>query len=304
MSVLSEWDIVKELGKGIFIYPFKGINNSLSGCCLKLTASEYVYIVESSQYTPVNYYTEKVNYYTEKQDNQTIKQAKNIVVKDEKEGAYFVIPPSKTALVWTNESVVMNGKYCGSIHSKVSIVAKGIGHIGTRVNPYWGGVLSIALHNLSNEYIRVFCDETIAYLRFYKLNSSSSESHVDADSIRSAKAKLGNAFPQDCPVPPELERWLTSSDAKWRDGDKQAFFDVLEKDRIDKKEELTEYQKAKRDWWRRCKFIAFFLPRNKKVPWLSIVRYYITPVITFIFGWISSQNWDIIWESLMQLVGK
>ena len=241
-------------------------------------------------------------YYTKNQDIQMIKQAKNIVIKNENKRAYFEIPPSKTALVWTNESVVMNGKYCGSIHSKVNIAANGIGHIGTRVNPYWGGVLSIALHNLSNEYIRVFCNDTIAYLRFHRLKCPSSESHVDADSIRSAKAKLGNAFPQDCPIPSDLERWLISSDAKWRDGDKQAFLNVLEKDRRQREEELTEYEKAKRDWCRRRRFMIF-LPRDKKLPWLSIVRT-VLPFVTFIIGWFLRQNWNIIWEWLTQLMIK
>jgi hypothetical protein len=42
MSVLSEWDIIKELGNKIFIYPFNN-ETSIRGCSLVLTASEYAY---------------------------------------------------------------------------------------------------------------------------------------------------------------------------------------------------------------------------------------------------------------------
>jgi hypothetical protein len=37
----------------------------------------------------------------------------------------------------------------------VDRVSVGLGHIGTRVNPNWSGVPCIAIHNFSEEAIRV-----------------------------------------------------------------------------------------------------------------------------------------------------
>ncbi|MEO3707242.1 hypothetical protein [Trichormus azollae] len=51
-------------------------------------------------------------------------------------------------------------------------VSVGLGHIGTRVNPKWSGVLCIAIHNFSEEAIRVNVIDVqnpIAYLAIEKL---------------------------------------------------------------------------------------------------------------------------------------
>src|SRR6476661_4747632 len=119
MSVLSEWDIINELGRGIFIYPF-----SLRGCCLCLTASKHAYTFYIDQQTQQHGFL----LLTEPPD----------IIK---------IPSRKTAIIWTNESVFLGNYLCGSLHSKVKLVSQGLGHIGTRVNPNYGGVMAIALHN-------------------------------------------------------------------------------------------------------------------------------------------------------------
>jgi hypothetical protein len=52
-------------------------------------------------------------------------------------------------------------------------VSVGLGHIGTRVNPNWSGVLCIAIHNFSEEAIRVNVIDVknpIAYLAIKKLS--------------------------------------------------------------------------------------------------------------------------------------
>lgn len=251
MSVLSEWDIVKELGKGIFIYPFNGINNSLSGCCLKLTASEQAYSIESIG---------------EGQDEGSKHKQTKSLVETKTEGvksSSIVIKKGETALVWTNESIILNGYFCGSVHAKVSIAARGLGHIGTRVNPYWQGVLSIAIHNVSNEDVKIDVGETIAYLRFYRLKNKSSEKHSNSEQ-KTAESKLANALPSGCPVPEGLRKWI--DEEKWRNGDQGAFYEVLEKKRI-KPEYLTEYEKAQREW---CRRYISFLPKYTKIRWLEI----------------------------------
>ncbi|ACK65310.1 hypothetical protein PCC8801_1244 [Rippkaea orientalis PCC 8801] len=263
MSVLSEWDIVWQLGRQIFIYPFKDLNSSLSGGSLRLTASEYAYEIETIKCKKENCSDDNV---AEDNSSETIiqKKAKRLKLHEDNNNNYFLIPPRKTALVWTNESVVLNGWFCGSIHSKVRIAASSIGHIGTRVSPYWKGILSIAIHNLSDEDIKINIDDIIGYLRFHKLNSESSIDY--ADSLKSAYAKLQDAFPKDCSPPDELEKWILSE--RWRDGDTESIFAKLEKDKKESNEGLNAYERAKRAWWRRY---FGFLSRYEKIPFDSVL---------------------------------
>src|SRR4028119_238093 len=153
MSVLSEWDIINELGRGIFIYPFKGEEESFTGCCLCLTASEYAYTFNIAEPT---------------------QEPQLLLITDQDDKKFIKIPSRKTAIIWTNESVFLGNYLCGSLHSKVKLVSQGLGHIGTRVNPNYGGILAIALHNLSDEDILIKVGETIASLRIHRLNSKSS----------------------------------------------------------------------------------------------------------------------------------
>ncbi len=147
MSVLSEQDIIDELGNGILIYPFK--KSRLTGSCLALTASQYAYDIKDKKLLDAH-----------SDSNQP----------DQK---FFILPPRDTVLVWTQESVCISEYFCGSIIARVRLVSKGIGHIGTRVNPNWEGILCITLHNLSDADIQINVGETIAYLRFHKLLSKS-----------------------------------------------------------------------------------------------------------------------------------
>jgi deoxycytidine triphosphate deaminase len=204
MSVLSERDIIEELGRDILIYPFKQEN--LIGCCLWLTASEYAYSVKLKELLVPQI------------DPQSNKQ-------------FFNIPKGDTVLVWTNESVSLGNSFCGSVHSKVGLVAKGLGHIGTKVNPNWSGILALALHNLSDldTGIQIDVGETIAYLRLYRLESKSS-SPLDLDS--SARLDILPGAP-----PPQLVAWINDRQNLWRKGGRQN----LEK----KLRESPEYKAAK-----------------------------------------------------------
>lgn len=283
MSILSEFDIVWELGNSIFIYPFDGIHKSFNGGCLRLKASDHAYIIN------------KEKYYQD--PSRKVKLTKELIpleVKSKESGdKYIMIPPKKTAIVWTRESIVLkNGWFCGSVHSKVPLAASSIGHIGTRVNPYWSGVLSIALHNTSEEEVEIILEkDTIAYVRFYKFKSRS----LDRSSFSNASEKLANALPKNCSVHPKLKEWV--SENSWRDGDVKAIKSQLEADRKARGAELTTYQVAKRDYWIE-KFNIPFLSRDQKIPILSIIKFLITPFI----GWIIGLNWDWILDFLHKLL--
>ncbi|MTJ07270.1 hypothetical protein [Anabaena sp. UHCC 0204] len=150
---MSYQDIISELGKGIYFHPLKP--GSVKDCDLCLTASECAYSLTEEQ--PLTIHTEQ-----------------NLQGEERK---YFDIPKNDTALVWTSEAVWLSNEFRGPIHSVVKQVSYGLGHIGTRVNPNWSGVLCIALHNVSDKPIRIYVGDVnnpIAHLAIEKLNSKCS----------------------------------------------------------------------------------------------------------------------------------
>jgi len=249
MSVLSEWDIINELGKGIFIYPFKfqgkfqGKNDSIRGCCLCLTASEYAYRFTINQ--------------------QTRKKEAVLCYEQDLDGSNKLIriPAQKTAILWTNESVFVSDYLCGSIHSKVKLVSQGLGHIGTRVNPNYGGILAIALHNLSDEDILIKVGETIAYLRIHRLNSKSS-----FGKSRDSTGRFNDAIPEGCPIPSDLQSWIYDEQNLWRQGNPEEIWKKLKAS--------PEYQTAKDELKQKSigyRLVGKHWPRWSPTVWATII---------------------------------
>jgi deoxycytidine triphosphate deaminase len=234
MSVLSEWDIINELGRGIFIYPF-----SLRGCCLCLTASKHAYTFYIDQQTQQHGFL----LLTEQPD----------IIK---------IPSRKTAIIWTNESVFLGNYLCGSLHSKVKLVSQGLGHIGTRVNPNYGGVMAIALHNLSDKEIQIKVGETIAYLRIHRLSSKSSFPSPYSDPA----GKLEDAIPEGYVAPQDLKDWLKDPLNRWRKGEPEEIWKVLEAS--------SKYQEAKKDLKKKSlgyRLVGKHWPRWSPTVWATII---------------------------------
>lgn len=195
MTVLSKSDILYQLGKNIFIHPFMWkengdeLNGQIKGCDVKLTASEYAYYASEKGVENV------------RADLREFENHKEIV-----------LPNRKTTVVWTEESVFLKEKYCGTIHSKVKHASSGLGHIGTRVDPNYVGVLAIAMHNTTDRDIIIEVGETIAYLRIHELKKpmkpEKNENIVD---------KFNDALPcKGGGLPRELNTWLVSSGNGWR----------------------------------------------------------------------------------------
>ncbi|MBW4665217.1 MAG: hypothetical protein KME01_13605 [Chroococcus sp. CMT-3BRIN-NPC107] len=243
MSVLSEWDIVNELGRGILFYPFKGKANSIRGCCLCLTASKYGYTFQIDENNNQKIVTPLIR--TEANSNKE----------------YLLIPKRKTAVIWTNESILLKSYFCGSVHSKVKLVSKGIGNLGTRVNPNYGGVLAVALHNLSETDIRIDVGEVIAYVRVYKLNSASSCSRQIDEA-----GKISDAIPEGFVCPPELNRWLNDLSNLWVKGDSSTLEKILK--------QSAEYNHVKDELKQksiRYRFIFKYLPQWEPNVWFNAV---------------------------------
>jgi len=238
MSVLSEWDIINELGRGIFIYPF-----SIKGCCLCLTASEQAY-----------------RFYIDQQTQQH-----EFLCLTDPDKKLIKIPSRKTAIIWTQESVFLDNYLCGSIHSKVKLVSQGIGHLGTRVNPNYGGVMAIALHNLSDNEIQIEVGDTIAYLRIHRLSSKSS---FFPPTENDDPGKLNDAIPEGYVRPPQLIKWLNEPQNQWRKGDKNYILQAL------KQSPDNQYKKAKEDLKKKSlRYRLFFKywPQWEPMVWATII---------------------------------
>jgi deoxycytidine triphosphate deaminase len=139
MSALSNVDLEKELlkGKNIRIYPLKVDN--IKGSTYNLTASEYAWSIST----------------------------KKSLVKNNK----IIIPPNDSALIATREVIWISSKIAGSYHSKVSIVSKGGGHIGTTLDPEWIGHSLITVHNHHpKDSLEIGINDTFVSIMFYYLN--------------------------------------------------------------------------------------------------------------------------------------
>ena len=200
MSVLGDREIKELMGKEIILYPFKR-DVFLRGFRLCLTASRYAYSVSQENLLPIH---------------------------SDRGKDYILLPARDTILCWTSESLLISDRICGFIHGRVSLVSKGIGHLGTTINPNWCGVLCISLQNNSDQNIQIrVADETestlgdiIAYVTFHRLSSRSSippglDDPGRLDSIPNGKR------------PEALNTWINDPQKCWRRGNKDALLELL-----------------------------------------------------------------------------
>ncbi|GAB6181753.1 hypothetical protein JCM14036_30720 [Desulfotomaculum defluvii] len=144
-GVLSDKQIKRLLGKKIFIYPFN--EKKLKGSTYNLTAS----IVARSR----------------KNDGQLL------LIKENK----IMIPEGDTALIQTEESLFVSKDICGTYHSRVTLVSKGLSHIGTTLDPMYFGTSLIAIHNHTDKVQYIEVGESFVSLMFHKMPSSTKLLH-------------------------------------------------------------------------------------------------------------------------------
>jgi deoxycytidine triphosphate deaminase len=152
MSTLSNVDIEKELIQGnILVFPF--VKENIKGASYNFTVGQFAYRVPSDPKGQYESVYDSVNQRIE-------------------------LPPKSTVLVATNESIWVSNKIAGTYHSKVKLVSKGIGHIGTTLDPDFLGVALIALHNLSDS--KVFLEpgkDTFVSITFHYLKTQATADH-------------------------------------------------------------------------------------------------------------------------------
>ncbi len=131
--MLSHLDIGKELNKNLFIFPFNPDN--IKPTSINLTASKWAWSLNTKQ----------------------------IIFNNGK----ICIPPNDTGLIQTNEVIYVTNKLAGTYHSKVSQVSKGLGHIGTTLDPLWCGNSLIAIHNHTKNPIDIEINKSFVTLILY-----------------------------------------------------------------------------------------------------------------------------------------
>ena len=149
MTALSDQDIKRELGKNILIYPFRSKN--IKNASYNLTASKLAWSLQTKQ--------------SIHQKDQS----------DNNKPGKLVIPPNTTALIETLETIWVSSRICGTYHSKVALVSKGLGHIGTTLDPEYIGLSLITVHNHSDKDIEIIPEQdTFVSLMFFYVKTESS----------------------------------------------------------------------------------------------------------------------------------
>ncbi len=147
-NMLSKIDIENEINKEINIVPFNPEN--IKEASLNVTASNYAWTYNKER-------------------------SENAVINGE-----IILKANKTTLVYTEEIIGIGSKIGGTVHSKVSMAAKGIGHISTTFGPCYCGRFIIPLHNFTNQDITIKVGDTFATLVFFYVKSKKiTQNHTD-----------------------------------------------------------------------------------------------------------------------------
>ncbi|MCR4898933.1 MAG: hypothetical protein K5892_06940 [Acholeplasmatales bacterium] len=167
--MLSRYDIEKEFGKNISIYPFNGDN--IKENSINLTASDLAWTQTNfSAYideTSIKAYSKKTSNLKE----YTFKKGEKAIIEIFNE-KYIVLAPHSVTLIETEEVISTGPKIGGDFHSKVGLSAIGIGHIGTMLGPNFSGKCLIPLHNVTEDIVLLKTTKTIVSVTFEYLKSS------------------------------------------------------------------------------------------------------------------------------------
>lgn len=136
----------------------------------------HIYPYEEECLTPVGYDVRIGNRYVSAIDAR---------LYDMNENDQVTIKPGDTVLITTLEKVDMpdDRSISAFITSKVSIVAKGLSHISTNIDPDWKGNLLIAIHNPSCGKVILNHGDSLCTLNFIE-NKSPSTKECGKDSGR------------------------------------------------------------------------------------------------------------------------
>ncbi len=183
--MFSRFDIEKEIGKGINIYPFHEQNIKENSINLTLSHNAWAMtdgiIVKDKNKSWIKT-TRKEG---EPEDSViNIKRGEKSIIKLSGKD-YVVFLPHQTTNIETSEVLAVSNYIGGTLHSKVGLVCKGLGHIGTMLGPNYCGHLLVAIHNITDYSIILPVGETFVSIAFYRLDrisgnhNSNISGHID-----------------------------------------------------------------------------------------------------------------------------
>ena len=186
--MLSKKDIEKELGKGINIYPLRTSN--IKGNSINFTIGKHAWTLGSGNIIE----DREKNFILAKNGNtnNTIRMRSGYsAIHSKGNKDYLVILPHSTTIVETSEVIGVSNYIGGTLHSKVGIVAQGIGDIGTMLGPSFCGHLMISLHNITNEVVTLPVGETFVSLVFHYLDTPTKTKNPNISGHVDKLAELG-----------------------------------------------------------------------------------------------------------------
>lgn len=185
--MLSKYNIDRELGKGICIVPFHPTNFKENS--INLTISRNAWTLGEGRYYVINRETivplkpgenapKGMQVFSLGRGDSAISNGTN--------KKQLIMLPHTTTIIETSEVIGVDNRIGGTLHSKVGMVAKGIGHIGTMLGPCYCGHLMISLHNITDEIVCIPVGDTFVSLAFYYLDhpvetkqNSNISGHID-----------------------------------------------------------------------------------------------------------------------------
>lgn len=90
--------------------------------------------------------------------------------RDLNNGQYILIKPKQNIVVITLETIRLPSNVLGRILTKGSLFSVGLMPVNTYADPGFDGKLGIVFHNSSNNYLKIYPEESIAKIEFTKLS--------------------------------------------------------------------------------------------------------------------------------------
>lgn len=255
IEMLSIVDIKKELGDNIYIYPLH--IESIKSNSVDLRVSRFAWSLNT----------------------------KSRIGNDE----YIIIPPHDTGLVYSEESIFVSNRIGGSYNSKVTLVSKGAGHIGTTLDAQYIGCSLVAIHNHSSVELKLKIGSEFVTLHFWYLHSPDYNNAPSHDN-EPGHPRMLNGFNG-------VEEYI-----EWRDKNTWA---TRKKDLFLKMKESEEYRRCKAEYQKELdEFNKGILKRRTRNYFkvlgiiAAIFLILIIPAYAVDCGWIS----DIIQEIIGKVV--
>ena len=154
--ILSKIDIENQIGKGIFIVPFK--RNNIKENSINFTLSKLAWTIKP------------------KDSGDGFNRAEPAC-----NNGVITLKPKSTTVVYTEEVVALNNRYGGTFHAKVGIVSKGVVFCSTMIGPSYCGHLMISLQNSTNKEIKMKVGDTFISLVLHKLDHAISKIHTNSN---------------------------------------------------------------------------------------------------------------------------